>query len=63
MLCCVVGNLEYPDIWKEHIASLQGLVGTVTLGPSNLWRWRCHVPLKCQDILNFLLNSVTIQKT
>jgi hypothetical protein len=31
-----VGNLEYPDIWKEHIASLQGLESTVTLGPSNL---------------------------
>jgi len=63
MLCCVVGNLDHPDIWKEHIASLQGLVGPVIIGPSSLWRWRCHVPLKCQDILNFLLNSVTIQKT
>jgi hypothetical protein len=31
-----VGNLEYPDIWKEHIASLQALVGPVILGPSNL---------------------------
>ena len=46
-----------------------GFVGCYTVqciilpGPTNTWRWRCYIPLKCQDKLNYPLQSVTSQKT
>jgi hypothetical protein len=53
-------KMEYKDSSFVRCYTVQCVI---LLGPTNNWRWRCYIPLKCQDMLHYPLHSVTSQKT